>query len=963
MKRFYFVLLLAGVLSVSCVENPDIGKEDPPVVDPTLSVSYALRGSYSVELVCSIGQTDRVFIGGGFLYSTTPGFENSQTAPGMVIANELSCTVADLEPDSHYYVRAYVYDVLGRLESDTVTFDSPSFNLQSDSNFHLTYQGGVVDLTVLANEQFQVYCDADWIAGQDTRSGEPFSRSLTVLPNESLYARSAILTLSSPDSYFRETVLVFQDGAPVVIPDSELKAFLVSTYDADGSAEIELAEIPAVTEIVLQSDNVKSLDGIELFPNLEKLVCKGVATGQLSAIDLKGNPLLTYLDVSHNALETLDLSLCPLLKTLDCSRNALSVLDLSDEDQLEYLDCSWNTLETLDLSDNHSLGAIHCDGNRLASLKTPRSETLAELTLKENVLETLDLSNNRGIVRLDCSENHLLALDVAVNRNLSFLDCSSNGLKELSVWRNAALESLLCASNALTSIDLSKNTLLKTLDCHDNLLSTLDLSGNPALESLWCGGNLFPYLDVSMLPSLKGLSCNCEDMDYVMMSRSHQIEGVTVNRSENNIDPATEIRYREDIASIADPSFLSYLIQYYDSDGDGLLSRLEADKVASVRINTDQVETLQGIEYLSGLKYLQCEGSYDGLGHSLGKLTSLDLSHNKKLEQVLCRWNQIASIDVSGCLNLKTLWCSWNKLETLDVSACLDLVDLNCEHNFLESLLLEGNTKLVSLDCSPMSGNYGDNLLKEVRIGQIRIDYINGSSHRRNSCCIPPRTTLYVGGAAAHPLTVPFMFNYNAKDFNVADNTFVNTEGAQWGNDMVLNGSGYWYNDSFVHINKGTYATFKFPSTGDNPFNRRGHDELTIIAKVKGESPNDFSIFACRSESSGYCYMFREGGASTNYFYLHDTRAYGSATSITVGSLPNIVAARAENGMVRLYSFTDNTEGAAQSISWGSHSDSISLFSGGISGEFWVGDFYWIFLSLNALTEDEIEAVIDYNEF
>ena len=154
MKRLYTLLSLIALLAVSCVENPDIGPEEKPVADPELSIGYALLGSYSVEFVCKVGETDRIFIGGGFLYSKTPGFEEAATAPGLVLSNELSCIVSDLEPDTHYYVKAFIYDVEGRLESSPIDFDSPSFQVTGKTDFHLTYQGGTVDLTVVSNEDF-----------------------------------------------------------------------------------------------------------------------------------------------------------------------------------------------------------------------------------------------------------------------------------------------------------------------------------------------------------------------------------------------------------------------------------------------------------------------------------------------------------------------------------------------------------------------------------------------------------------------------------------------------------------------------------------------------------------------------------------------------------------------------------------------------------------------------------------
>ena len=963
MKRLTAILSFITLLAVSCVENPDIGPEEKPVTDPELSIGYTLLGSYSVEFVCTVGETDRIFIGGGFLYSKTPGFEEAATAPGLVLSNELSCIVSDLEPDTHYYVKAFIYDVEGRLESAPIDFDSPSFKVTGNTDFHLTYQGGPVDLTVISNEDFMVYTDVDWITGVDTRAGETFNRSVVVQENPSLYARSATLTLASPDSYFRETVTVSQDGAPVRIPDAGFKAYLLATYDADGSSEIELAEIPSVTEIVLQSDDIRSLEGLDQFPNLEKLICRGLTSGQLESLDLSGSPRLSWLEVAHNNLTSLDLSGCPQLKTLDCSHNRLKALDLSGNGALEYLDAGYNELTELDLSGNHSLLTVRCEENRLTALRTPRSESFAELVCKGNQLETLDLSNNRGLRYLDCSENRFQALNLSANSALTWLDCSSNALTELSVWRNEALETLAFGDNQITSIDLSRNAQLKTLDCSGNLLKTLDLSANLKLESVDCERNPLPSLDVSMLPSLTELHCNCTGMLFLLTGVSQRIPGVTENRDEDHVHPDTAIHHPEDMADIADPTFLAYLVRYYDSDGDGLLSKMEADRVTSVSIDTDQVESLSGIEHLIGLKFLKCEGSWDGLGEPGGKLTSLDLSHNHLLEQVLCGWNRIERLDVSGCPKLKTLWCFGNRLRSLDVSACPELTDLNCEYNLLAGLDLTVNPALVSLDCSPMAGSGGVNLLQEVRIGPVRIDYVNGREKPRSSSCIPPRTTLYVDGTATSSITAPFMFNYNAKDFSAETSTLRNTPGALWEKDLVLNGTGFTVEDSHLHIEPGTYASVTFPSAGDNPFNRSGQDKLTLIAKVKGESATDYSVFSCRSESSGYCYMFREGSAGTDYFYLHDTRPYGAAPSLTVRSLPNIVGVRAEKGTLRLYSFTDNLKTSPQTVSWGKYTNTVSLFYGGAGEEFWKGDFYWIFLSLEALTDDEITQVIDYNEF
>lgn len=960
MKRLKSLLLLS-LLALSCVENPEPGEDDPVIEDPSLTLACTSIGSYSARFECSVGQTDRVFIGGGFFYSKMPDFSDAEKVPGIVISNNLACTVSDLEPDSRYYVKAYIFDVKGSLESSATSFDSPTFKVGKNS-FRIGYQGDTIELDVETYTNFIVHTDVDWISGVDTRSGSAYFRTISIMPNTSLESRSAILTLESPDSFFKEKVEIYQEGSPVVIPDSRLKAWIVANYDTDGSNEIELLEIPRVDRIDITSDEVFSLEGLEVFYNLQSITCRGEVCGQLSQADLSGFPNLTTIDLSNNRLTSLDVSPCPQLKILNCSNNSIEYLDLSGNEPLEHLDCSGNALASLDLYGNYSLTSAKCDNNRLTSLRTPRSTALMMLAFNGNLVESIDLSNNRELKYLACSGNRLSTLNLSSNNVLHYLDCSSNSLKALSVRRNESLETLICADNGLVSLYLRYNTRLNTLDCKGNSIGTLDLSGNSLLESLDCGGNKLKTLDVSGLDHLADLKCNCEGMQTLLISARQSIEGITTYRNQLYINDATEVRRIEDLAYFADPVFKAYLVEYYDSDGDGELSRLEADTVTSLNIDTDNVGTLDGIEYLSGLKYLKCEGSSDGSGKTRGKLTSLDLSKNHYLEQVLCGRNRIETIDVSGCPELKTFWCYDNRLESIDVSSCTGLMDLNCEGNMIQNLDLSVNEKLVSLDCSPMAGDNGVNTLLEVHIGDIRIDYIYGTRRRRNVTNIPATTDLYVDNSLIPTLKVPFMFNYNAKSFLMEERAFYNSPGAKWEVDMTLNGDGFCCKDDYVQIEPGTFFQYHFSSPVNNPFNRRDNDDLTIIAKVKGNQPNQFSLFACRSSDSDYNYMFREDSEVPEYFYLHDSRNRDTATGLIVNSSPNIVIVRARRGKIWLESYTDGLMSQVNDVSWGGSSNAISLFYGGINDEYWSGDFYWMCLSLEALTDEEIKQVIDYNE-
>ena len=109
----------------------------------------------------------------------------------------------------------------------------------------------------------------------------------------------------------------------------------------------------------------------------------------------------------------------------------------------------------------------------------------------------------------------------------------------------------------------------------------------------------------------------------------------------------------------------------------------------------EKLEDLSGIEYFTGLTYLNCR---------YNKLAELDVSGCTALTELDCRVNDLTTLDVSGCTALTTLSCSSNNLTTLDVSGCTALTNLSCFNNNLTTLDVSGCTALTELTC------YGNNL-------------------------------------------------------------------------------------------------------------------------------------------------------------------------------------------------------------------------------------------------------------
>ena len=147
---------------------------------------------------------------------------------------------------------------------------------------------------------------------------------------------------------------------------------------------------------------------------------------------------------------------------------------------------------------------------------------------------------------------------------------------------------------------------------------------------------------------------------------------------EPNIDPEDDI-------------FLQFCIEKFDTDGDGVVSQYEADKVRTITCSGMEIVKLTDIDKFSNLETLDCSGN---------KLASLDLSKNRHLTGVDCSRNSLRSLSVAGCKELRTLDCSYNSLTSLDLSSATALESVDCSNNSLATLNVGGCSALRTLDCS-----------------------------------------------------------------------------------------------------------------------------------------------------------------------------------------------------------------------------------------------------------------------
>ena len=203
---------------------------------------------------------------------------------------------------------------------------------------------------------------------------------------------------------------------------------------------------------------------------------------------------------------------------------------------------------------------------------------------------------------------------------------------------------------------------------------------------------------------------------------------------------------------------------------------------------------------------------------------------------------------------------------------------------------------------------------------------------------------------------VPFTVNYNAKNYDASTKTFAKTEGQLANTDVRVNGNGtLTAHDGYVTVSSGSRGII---SGYDDYFNRTNSTpNLTIISKQKTEG-NNCHLFANRT-SSNYNWMYRPYAFKLT---LHGT---SETSSVGVTTQPVIESVRVDSDISVTYNnYTDNTSNTVYGFSYGSTNGSVALFAGytDLDGEWFVGDFYWIYMSQNTLTDEQVQEVINYNE-
>lgn len=227
-----------------------------------------------------------------------------------------------------------------------------------------------------------------------------------------------------------------------------------------------------------------------------------------------------------------------------------------------------------------------------------------------------------------------------------------------------------------------------------------------------------------------------------------------------------------------------------------------------------------------------------------------------------------------------------------------------------------------------------------------------------------------VSGTTATLPNVPFVLNYNAKNYDATTHTIAMTQGQLNDTDAVA------YNkpsnivdhsdDGYITISNSSMRIRK-QNQDISLFNRTNTSSgasITIVCKAKSTSGEN--IITNRDGNYNWMYRLKTSGILS----FHGTSETGSISWNT--SNPDIMSVRTyyDSGTKLYYNnWTQNTSTSPISFTYGSTNTDTSnagaLFVGyswNNTSEQWSGDFYWVYMSQNTLTDEQVQQVIDYNE-
>ncbi|MBI1387563.1 MAG: HYR domain-containing protein [bacterium] len=258
-----------------------------------------------------------------------------------------------------------------------------------------------------------------------------------------------------------------------------------------------------------------------------------------------------------------------------------------------------------------------------------------------------------------------------------------------------------------------------------------------------------------------------------------------------------------------------------------------AARTGSFDCSNQNIASLQGIEFFTGLSRLYCNNNQlttldlslnaglNTLHCENNQLTSLTLGVKPALQYLFCQANSLSTLDLSGAPNLSTVHCYSNNLTSLDVSNKTSLAYLFCQNNQLSTLNLTGCSSLYILYC------YNNNLSGALDLSNhTALGYVSCMNNQITSLNLVNNLALVrvnarsnnltdISGMASNPgLDAGDAVDVSYNNLDCGDWTDVTTLSGRLGANMTYSPQNGMdpYNCSIMNVNINTPAEFPDPN-------------------------------------------------------------------------------------------------------------------------------------------------------
>ncbi len=409
--------------------------------------------------------------------SPTPTIEDLKFKSSINEIGEFKIVVTKLDVNTKYYVRAYAQNEAGVVYGDEINFTTLDYTfakISTNDIANISYRsariGGEVTNegnssvsergVVISKEKAPTISDRKLLSGSGLGGYMVDVNELT--PNTLYFIRAYCINLkgiiygdeksfrtlddtpvpptpgvSPPVSTPGSSTPVFTPDPIVTIPppsvsilpeyvnvpDSKFEQALIDRgYDFVLDGRIKTAPIANATIIeILKPMGIVNIQGIEAFPNLQKL---RIIHNLISSVDLSKNLNLTYVSIWDNKLTKIDVTPLKKLEYFAFGDNFLETCDVTQNYHLTELDfgntenrAGYGTiygLKNIDITHNPNLSRIYFQNNRLTALDLSGNPLLKEVWAHDNKIESIDCTNNPILGWFAIWNNNLKYLNITI---------------------------------------------------------------------------------------------------------------------------------------------------------------------------------------------------------------------------------------------------------------------------------------------------------------------------------------------------------------------------------------------------------------------------------------------------------------------------------------------------------------------------------------------------------------------